>query len=135
MNPFENSALTGFCGCGINGFQPAIQYALNAGTKKLTVTDASVFHAGDSFKNVNVWAIDKQGNEVKGAITAAAGNVVLDLASNFDINGGFTITATVVSTKRAVADLSVRGVGLALAASSGTLGNVDIETDSLTDKE
>ena len=135
MNPFENNALTGFCGCGVNGFQPAIQYSLVAGTKKLTVTDASVFPAGDSFKNVNIWAIDKHGNEVKGSIKAPAGNVVLDLASNFDVNGGFTITATVVSIKRAVADLSVRGVGLALAASSGALGNVDIETDSLTDKE
>lgn len=135
MNPFDNSALTGFCGCGIKGFQPAIQYALNTSTKELTVTDASVFPAGDSFQNVNVWAIDKNGNEVKGSITAAAGNVVLDLVAPFDINGGFTITATVVSAKRVVADLSVRGVGLALASSSGTLGNIDVEEDSLNDEE
>lgn len=123
MNPFDNSALTGFCGCGVGGFAPAISYSLNAGTKALTVTDASVFPAGDSFKSVNIWAIDKNGNEVKGQITAAAGNAVLSLVAPFDVNGGFTITATVVSTKRAVADLSVRGVGLALAASAGNLGN------------
>ena len=126
MNPFENSALTGFCGCGVNGFQPAISYSLNTETKALTVTDASVFPAGDSFKAVNVWAIDKNGNEVKGQITAAAGNVVLNLVAPFDVNGGFTITATVVSTKRAVADLSVRGVGLALASSAGSLGNTSL---------
>ncbi len=136
MNPFENTALKGFCGCEVNGFNPAISYSLNSGTKVLTVTDASVFSAGDSFKNVNVWAIDSKGNEVKGRITAAAGNTTLNLSTGgFVVGSGFTITATVVSTKRAVADLSVRGVGLALTASAGSLGNVDIEIDSLTDKE
>lgn len=132
MNPFDNSALTGFCGCTVSGFNPAINYSLNTGTKVLTVTDASVFPAGDTFKNVNVWAIDSKGNEVKGRITAAAGNTTLNLATGgFDVGSGFAITATVVSTKRKVADLSVRGVGLALTASAGALGNVDVETDSL----
>ncbi|MDV2459894.1 hypothetical protein CMU99_16375 [Elizabethkingia anophelis] len=131
MNPFENKALKGFCGCNVSGFQPAVSYALDASTKKLTVTDASVFSAGDSFKSINVWAIDSEGNEVKGHISAAAGNAVLDLSTDFNISDGFTITATVVSTKRSVADLSVRGVGLALKASNGTLNNVDVEPDSL----
>ncbi|OPB96834.1 hypothetical protein BAS10_07230 [Elizabethkingia meningoseptica] len=131
MNPFENKALRGFCGCNVNGFQPAVSYALDSQTKKLTVTDASAFAAGDSFKSINVWAIDSEGNEVTGHISAAAGNVVLDLSTDFNISDGFTISSTVVSTKRSVADLSVRGVGLALKASSGTLNNVDVETDSL----
>lgn len=135
MNPFENTALKGFCGCEVNGFNPAISYSLNSGTKILTVTDASGFSAGDNFKNINIWAIDSEGNEKKGRIAAAAGNTTLNLSTGFNVGAGFTITATVVSTKRAVADLSVRGVGLALTASAGSLGNVDIETDSLTDKE
>lgn len=125
MNPFENNALKGFCGCEVNGLNPAIQYSLVAATKQLTVTDASVFPAGDSFENINIWAIDKDGNEVTGQITAAAGSATLDLSEDFDVNGGFTITATVVSAKRAVADLSVRGVGLALNSGSGTVGDVE----------
>lgn len=133
MNPFDNSNLTGFCGCTVaSGFSPAVSYSLNAGTKVLTVTDASAFPAGDSFKNINLWAIDSKGNEVKGRITAAAGNTTLNLSTGgFDVGNGFTITATVVSTKRRVADLSVRGVGMALQASAGSLGNIDIENDSL----
>ena len=131
MNPFDNSALvTGLCSCTIAGFNPAVSYSLNTTTKVLTVTDASVFPSGDTFKSINIWAIDSKGNEVKGRIAAAAGNTTLNLATNFDVSSGFTITATVVSTKRLVADLSVRGVGLALTASAGNLGNVDIETDS-----
>ena len=135
MNPFENTALKGFCGCEVNGFNQAISYSLNSVTKILTFTDASVFAAGDSFKNINIWAIDSEGNEKKGRITAAAGNTTLNLSTGFNVGAGFTITATVVSTKRAVADLSVRGDGLAKTASAGSLGNVDIEIDSLNDKE
>ncbi len=122
MNPFENKALQGFCGCTVNGFNPAISYSLAA--KNLTVTDASVFPSGETFKAANIWAIDKDGTEVKGHIAAAGGNAVLDLSgSDFDISGGFTITATVVSSKRTVGDLSIRGVGLALATTEGSLQN------------
>lgn len=125
MNPFDNSAFVGFCGCSVQGFSPAIKYSLKG--NKLTVSDESAFPSGDAFKNANIWAIDKDGNEVTGSITTAGGNVDLDLSENFDINGGFTVTATVVSESRQIADLSVRGVGWALAASSGELDNIYIQ--------
>lgn len=121
MNPFENKALRTFCGCETTDFNPAIEYSFNPETKVLTVTDASTFPAGQTFAAANIWVIDSDGNEQSKKIAAAAGNVTFNLATNFNTNEGFTVTANVVSSTRKTITLTVRRVGLALNSGSGTI--------------
>lgn len=101
----------------------------NSGTgKKVKLTDASTFGAGDDLQVINVTVSDHHGNVKNGQITTAAGSVEVDLASNFNFNGGFNIQATIVTDNRVVADLSVYDV-YAATATSNALGNTDIQGD------
>lgn len=121
----DNSGFINSCNnCGTAGFNPAVTYAFVALTKMLTVTDASAFGAGDGLAVINVTATDTKGNVKKGQITAAAGNVVLDLSSGFLPQYGYNITATVVSNFRVIGDLSVYGVANPSGQLTGSLGNV-----------
>lgn len=105
-------------GCDCTGFVPKLTYVASGAAETVTITDASTFGAGDSFDNVNVWVYDKKGNEAVGSITAAAGNVVVDV-SNLDL-ALLDIKATVVSTAGCKTDLGIYNVP---STGSGELGN------------
>lgn len=101
----QNDLCEGCDGC--DAFAPVLTLAVtnNTSTKTATVTDASVFGAGDTFKKVLVNLYDVDGKKVSGVITAAAGNTVLSLVGLK--TKGISITATVISTLGCKADMAI----------------------------
>ncbi len=131
MTSIDNSGFLNVCGnCDCPGFVPAVSWSYNAGTKALTITDASTFPTGNGMLALNVTASDGAGHTRTGRITAAGGAVVLDLSAGGLVLGpnGFNIAATVITVHRCVADLSAFNLGVA-ANGSGSLGNTLAEGD------
>lgn len=102
--------------CTILGFTPKVSYAFDATAKTVTVTDASVIPAGDTFKIIHVHVHDNVGGEVDGEINAAAGNVAIDV-STLDLSRPLNITATLTTVNQISADGSAYNLQAA-----GTLG-------------
>lgn len=112
MTSIDNTGFLAACGnCDCPGFIPALTYSYNAGTKALTITDASTFPAGNGIAKITVSATDGKGNTKTGQISTAAGNVVLDLSTGLVIGAkGFNIRGQVVTALRCAGDLSAYNV-------------------------
>lgn len=104
--------------CECIGFVPILTYAADGSAKTVTVTDASTFGTGDSFKSVNVWVFDKLGNYKTGHISAAAGVATINV-TGLDLTL-LDIKGTVVSTAGCKTDLGTYDVS---GTSSGSLLN------------
>ncbi len=104
MIAIDNSALLALgAGCGCPAFAPVVTMLYVAADEEITLTDSTTFSAGDGFKKINVSATDADGVVVKGAITAAAGDAVLDV-STLNQSKPIRVSATVVSDGGCMSD-------------------------------
>ena len=128
----DNSGLKDFCGnCGCPGFAPGVSAAFNPVARTLVARDTSAYGAGDGLKAVNVTVssrADKKHKYTQITVTGAPGEKTVDL-TGMDLSEGVNVLATVVTNARCVADLGVYGLGMAAAASTVQLGNIDNEGD------
>ena len=90
--------------------------------KKLTVTDNTIYPAGDSRSNVNVSVFDKFGNKVEKQIGTSPANVVVDVVlEGLNPVDGLDALVTVVSTAGKVKDGSAYNIGEGKTAGNFTM--------------
>lgn len=104
------------------GFSPVITAAITWGTS-ITLTDASTFPSGDSFKKINITINDEDGGTAYGAITSASGNTGAISVAGLKQTGTYTIKATVASALGCLGDGSVI---ISIANTTATVGNYAI---------
>lgn len=122
MKAIDNSGILNITNnCECSGFEPAVNYSYDSGADTITVTDASVFPAGDGLKIIHINVTDTHGGDKYAKIEVAAGNVVIDV-SGLNANGGFNIRATVVTNDDCDATLTAYGIASA-TADAGAMGN------------
>lgn len=125
MNAIDNSGFLNVCyNCGAAGFLPGLSYSYVPNSKQLTLTDTSAFGSGDGLKIINIVVTDKYGKIKHGHISAAGGNVVMDLTTGVNPALGFVINATVVTNFRSIGDLSMYNVADPTGSVAGQLGYV-----------
>ena len=130
MIAIDNSqVLTLLCQhCGCSGFHPSFSYVYSPSGNTVTVTDASTFDSGDTLKIANVTVTSKKsGLSVTGAITAAAGNVAVNVAS-LDATLGFDVKIVAVTNARCVDVAAAYTVGGA-SSLTGALGAQIVESE------
>ena len=132
MNAFSNENIKDdLCGgCDCVDFAPSLAFVYSSGGHTITVTDNSVYPAGDSRKVVQLTVRDKNGDKAVNSISAADGDDAQAVSTAaLDASGGFTILATVVSANGCLSDGHADFVGLNVT--SGNLGYWDMDNDSL----
>lgn len=109
-----------------NNLDAAVNFSYNAGTKELTVTDATVYPAGDDRKALNVTAYDKFGGKKEFQLTGAdvddAVTADLDAAPNaLNVTEGVSIIVTLTTNLGKIKDGTVHDIATLKSAGSVTM--------------
>lgn len=95
---------------GHNTLTASVAFAYNSGTKKIRITDNTVYDQGDSRKIVNIDVFDRYGGRASGHVAATAqpdvNYVDIDVAA-LNPARGFAAIVTVVSAKGKYKDGSI----------------------------
>ncbi len=122
----DNTNLLNLCrDCGAGSFVPRLNYEYDAAAKTVTVTDASTYNAGYDLVIIKVKVHDFFGNEVRGKIEAAAGNVEIDISS-LNTSKPLSITAVISTEDHIAADGSASGY----LATNGSLAFFDVQKNA-----
>jgi hypothetical protein len=123
MKVVDNTAALNYPNLGADAtFVPVVTWAFVNATKIVTFTEGGAVPAGDTFKRVNIEVFDRNGNKKTGSISAAAGNVAIDLdaSTSLDLTGPVAFKAVVSTVKNLSKDGSFYDF-MPVADASGTL--------------
>lgn len=126
VNAIDNSGLINYCynGCDVAGFKPKATYTYDPSAKKVTVTDASIFPSGSAFKIAHVIVHDNFGNDARGEIESANGNVAVDV-STLNSSEYLNISVTTIGENNLIADGSAWRIG-----AGGDISNWDAQKNA-----
>ena len=113
MLSIDNSDALDYCKKNDNSLNAAVAFSYDAGAGELTLTDNTVYAAGDSRKSLNIEVYDKFGGRKDAHLgVPGVGNVnakVVDV-STLNVSEGLSVNVTLVSAKGKTKDGSVHDV-------------------------
>lgn len=120
MQAIKNTGFLIACNtCGTGAFAPSVAYAYDSEAQTMTITDNSVFAAGDGLKRLQINITDGNGDSLSAHEDVTATPIIVDV-STLDPFLGLTVTVTVVTNDRMLGDLAAYQIG-ATAPIAGNL--------------